>query len=112
MAIPLIGTRTALVGGTLTLALPAQINFWYIQNQDVSPLKVTFLGARKATFSSIVLNSAAQAGEAGGYIDSVGFPYFDTLGLLLTSAIATAQFGSGASGVQPVNNFPYPGNNQ
>lgn len=109
MAIPLLGTVALLANNTGTFSLQPKTNFWFIQNQDVAPLKIQFLGPRSGLFSSLVLASAINAGGPGGYIDSIGFPYFDPLGFTLSSIVAAALFGSGQSLNQPVNAYGYPG---
>lgn len=90
---PAFGAATNLVSNTITLTIPTYSRYWYIQNQDIAPLKVTFTGGE---FGPIVLNAATATGAAGDWIDSVGFPFFGT-SVTLTSTIATAQFGSGAT---------------
>ena len=103
------GTVTALVGGTMELEMPTKVNFWFIQNQSSSHIKVTFEeGTTYGEFSSIVLTPASVNGGAGGYIDNLGFPFYGKV--TLTSDDPTAQFGSGAGSWTPNNNFPYPGN--
>lgn len=104
-----IGQAIALVGGTLDIALPEKCLYWFIQNQSLSPLKVSFLGTDWGHMTDLILCPAARAGYPGGKLDSLGFPYFSTLGFRLTSADATAPFGSGASPNPPVNFYPYPG---
>ncbi len=96
-----IGTAVNLVAGTITLTNISRCLFWYIQNQDTQPLKVAFQTATADTnFGPIILNAAAVTGAGGGYLDSIKFPYFGDL--TLTSTIATAQFGSGATLAQPI----------
>lgn len=103
------GQETQLAGGTLTLEQPIKVNFWYIQNQDTAPLTLTFEeGTPFGSFSKLVLTEAAASGGAGGYVDSVAFPFFGNI--TLTSSIATAKFGSGATRNVPTNIYPYPGN--
>ena len=109
MAITLLGSTQNLVGGVANLGLKPGSVFWYIQNQDVAPLRVSFLGPRSGIFSPIVLNPGNALGVGGGYLDSIGFGYFDTLGFALASSIANAQFGSGQSNFLPVNDYVYPG---
>ncbi len=94
------GAATNLVGGTITLALPENSQYWYIQNQDTSPLKITF---SDPSFGPAVLNpcaiSGATTGWAGDWIDSISYPFFG-VSVTITSlggSPATAQFGSGAS---------------
>ena len=96
----LFGGATNLVSGTITLTLPTNSLYWYIQNQDTAPLKVTF---SDASFGPVVLNpsniSGATTGWAGDWIDSTGFPFFGA-SVTLTSlggSPAAAQFGSGSS---------------
>lgn len=103
------GQATQLVGGTLQLKLPERVVFWYIQNQSPYPMKVTFLGSEWGSMGAIILNPGLDIGFGGGYMDSIGFPYFSTEGVQLDSSNATAQFGSGASPNTPNNVFSYPG---
>ena len=103
------GQAEVLIAGSLQLTLPEKCIFWYIQNQSTRPLKVQFLGTEWGSFSSIILNPALGNGYGGGYMDSIGFPYFSTEGVELTSLDPTAAFGSGASPKTPLNVFPYPG---
>lgn len=115
MANPLIGTVSALVGGTITLLMPVRCNYWFIQNQGGFGLRVRFkIGSRWGNFTSIVLNpgpASVESGPAGGLLTSIGFPYFDDLTLeSVDNADPMAAFGSGASPVLPCNVFPYPGN--
>lgn len=109
MTIGQFGVTAALVAGQMTLRLPQQCIFWFVQNQSVLPLKVTFISPDWGRMSSIVLRGAAYEGAPGGYLDSIGFPYFSPEGVELESEDLTAAFGSGASGRTPVNVFPYPG---
>lgn len=108
-AIPLLGSVGILNAGAGTFALMAGNTFWYIQNQDISPLRIEFLGTRTGIFTSLNLTPAPARGAAGGYLDSIGFGYYDTLGFTITSDIGNAAFGSGQSKYQPVNSYPYPG---
>jgi hypothetical protein len=104
-----IGTVRNLVGGTMVLEMPRKVNYWFIQNQSNSHLKVDFeSGTTYGEFTSIVLTPANVQGGAGGFLDSIGFPFFGNV--TLTSVDPTAQFGSGASGWTPNNIFVYPGN--
>lgn len=106
---PQIGTVSALVGGSMELTMPTKVGFWYIQNQSVEPLKLTFeADSEFGRFSSIILAPAVAAGGPGGYIDSVAFPFFGKI--VATSVDLTAPFGSGAGARLPVNNIPWPGN--
>lgn len=113
-----LGSQGNLPGGPQICRLMAKVGFWFIQNQSSSPLKVTFLGERGqgsdgyTIFSSILLDAAPEAGNAGGYLDSVAFPYFDTEGFLLDSTDIGAAYGSGQTNNLPVNDYPYPGNQQ
>lgn len=99
------GSRTSLPGASLQLLLPVRCRFWFVQNQSTSPLKATFLGQNWGVMSSIVLAAAAYDGAPGGYLDSIGFPYFDEQGVLLSSTDLNAPFGSGASPYGPPTNF-------
>jgi len=105
-----LGTATNLAVGRLVCTLPAKVGFWFVQCQDAADLTVTFLGQGQGNITSIVLGAASAPGGYGGYLDSVAFPYFAEEGFLLTSSLATAQFGSGALEPLPVNSYPYPGN--
>lgn len=108
-----IGTATNLVGGELICRIPQGAKFWFIQNQSISPLEVTMIGARAGSMTKIVLCPASSEGGAGGgELNSIAFPYFDTEGFLLESATPAGQFGSGWSKNQPVNVYPYPGSTQ
>lgn len=94
------GTTTNLVAGTITLTPGSVLNnaigsgpFWFIQNQDIAPLIVSF--PEHPELGNIVLRAAASQGDAGGYIDSVNFPPVGSV--KLDSTIATAQFSSGST---------------
>lgn len=93
-------------GGTLTPTLPLGAKYWYLQNQDVAPLTITFPAG--SGFGPVVLNAAASLGAAGDWIDSIGFP-FRGPSVTLTSTISIAQFGSGFSLVAPTNYYPSSG---
>lgn len=95
----LLGSATALVAGTGTYTLPAQVGYWFIENQDTAPLKVAFLnlGGGWAGVSNFILSPASATGYDGGAMDSLRFPYFDPSGFTLTSTVAVAQFGSGCT---------------
>jgi hypothetical protein len=95
-----LGAATNLVGGTMTLTLPAGTRYWYIQAQDLGSFKITFSGTE---FGPVVLNAAAAQGEAGDWIDSVGFPFFGASVTITNAITATAQFGSGATQREPKN---------
>lgn len=102
-----IGTTSNLVAGVMLLKMPVKVNFWFVQNQSAAPLVVTFLqGSSFGYATSLILTAALADGSPGGYLDSIGFPYFDDI--VLTSVEPTAQFGSGAFVRPPVNNYPYP----
>jgi hypothetical protein len=97
---PAFGSVTNLSGGTITLTLPINSLYWYIQNQDTSPLKVTF---SDPSFGPAILNPCdipgATTGWAGDWIDSRDFPFFGA-SVTLTSlggSPSNAQFGSGSS---------------
>lgn len=87
------GSTTNLVSGTLTLTLPPS-KYWFIQNQDVAPLLITFPST--SGFSAVVLGAATVLGGAGDWLDSERFPWFGP-SVVLTSTVATARFGSGMS---------------
>jgi len=90
---PSFGSSTILSGGTVTITLPPNSKYWYIQNQDTAPLKIAF---SDPSFGPVVLNAATATGAAGDWLDSVGFPFFGT-SVTLTSTVAAAQFSSGYS---------------
>lgn len=99
------GAATNLVAGTLTLTLPAGSKYWYIQNQDVAPLVATFPAG--SGFGPISLAAASALNAPGDWLDSVGIP-FRGASVVLTSTVATAQFGSGYSLQPPTNMYPAP----
>lgn len=99
-----LGTATNLTAGTLTCTVPDGTKWWFLQNQDVAPLKVTF--PDDPNFGPLILASASALGAGdGGFLDNLAFPYIGTL--TLTSTVATAQFGSGCSARIPVNSFAH-----
>lgn len=108
MSVP-FGSTGALVAGTLTLALPAGASNWaFLQNQDVTPLKANFMKGG-VSVGIVSLAQAAAQDAPGDYLDSVGFPLMlDADTVVLTSATATAHFGSGASARRPFNQYPVP----
>lgn len=87
------GTTRNLVGGILTLTLPAS-KYWFIQNQDVQPLLITFPSG--SGISAVALGAASVLGGAGDWLDSERFPWMGP-SVVLTSGVATALFGSGCS---------------
>lgn len=94
-----LGTASTLSSGTGTYTLPAGVGYWFIENQDTAPLKIAFLntGGSWAGVSNFILSPASFTGQAGGWIDSLRFPYFDPAGFTITSTVASAQFGSGCT---------------
>jgi len=110
---PTFGAATNLIANTITLTLPrGTVKYWYLQNQDTAPLLVTFpVGSG---FGPVALDPATVTGGAGDWLDSIGFPWpgggtnkFSGLTVVLTSTIATAQFGSGVSIYdEPINIYP------
>lgn len=95
------GSITSLTAGTATLAKTAGQQFFYVQNNAVTPLTLSFKDAASATLGQIVLNPAGVAGNAGDYLDSVSFPMFlDAVSVVLTGT-GTGQFSSGASSRPP-----------
>lgn len=108
-----LGTQTNLAGGTLACSLPAGTKFWYVQNQDTAPIVLTSTVISSSPtaqnifgMTTVILTAASAKGEGnGGWIDSIGFPFIDGFSFTLTSTLATAQFGSGATAEVPVNSF-------
>lgn len=97
------GAATALVSGTLSLVRDNNAKWCSIQNQDVTPMLVTFTKAG-ATLGQVALSAATAQGAPGGYIDSLGYPVLlDADTAVLTSTTTTAQFGSAQSLTEPVN---------
>lgn len=99
------GTTSQLVAGTLQLTLPTKCRWWYVQNQSTQPLTVSFISGDWGFMSSIILAPAAFDGAPGGYLDSLGVPYFAPEGVLLSSADPIGAFGSGASPYAPPTAF-------
>lgn len=97
---PAFGAATNLVGGTITLTLPAEAKYWFLQCRDVTFLDVQFVGLRAGVCSPLGLNAATVLGGAGDWVDSFRFPFFFT-SVILTSTVATARFASGWSPVPP-----------
>ena len=92
----ILGSATNLVAGTGTYTLMTPVGYWFIQNQDVAPLKVAFTTTTGSTvISNRILAAATALGGSGETITSLQFPYLDPVGMTLTSTVATAQFGSG-----------------
>lgn len=92
------GARNTLSSGILRLNLPSGSEYWYIQNQDTSPLLITFNTG--STFGAITLTGSPVKGEAGDFLDSIQFPWIGPY-VVLTSDLASAQFGSGYSTSNP-----------
>ncbi len=101
---PSFGAATNLIGGTITLTLPAAALYVYIQNQDIAPLLITF--PANSGLGPIVLNpcaiASATTGWAGDWFDTIDYPIF-VGSVVLTSTVTTAQFGSGYSTSLPVS---------
>lgn len=107
---PSLGSVLNLTNGLGVFTLRGGTNFWFIQNQDIVPLFISFIDTTgKSLFSTLSLAPATARGAPGGYLDSIGFPYFQQQGFTLTSSILAAQFGSGQSLNLPNNSYPYPG---
>jgi hypothetical protein len=94
---PQFGTVTNLVDGSILLEPGPKTGtigiFWFVQNQDIAPLKVSF--PEYPSLGNIILRAGSAQGDAGGYIDSNGFPPVGKV--LLESTIDEAQFGAGST---------------
>lgn len=97
-----LGTTTNLVGGTLACTVPEGTQWWFVQNQDIAGLRLTFPADSGMTTVDLAGASSLGAGD-GGYIDSIGWPYIGPF--TLSSTVLTAEFGSGHSARIPVNSF-------
>ncbi len=102
---PAFGAATNLVSGTITLTLPDGAKYWYIQNQSTAPILITF--ATNSGLGPIALNpcsiTGATTGWAGDWLDTNNGPPAFSGSIVLTSAVTTAQFGSGYSTSLPVS---------
>lgn len=105
MTVSNFGAATVLVNGQIQLKLPPKCSWWYLQNQSTSPLQIQFISQDWGVMSTLILAAAAYPGAPGGYLDSLGFPYFGEQGVVLTSTDASAPFGSGSSPDKPPTNF-------
>lgn len=94
------GGPSNLIANTMTLILPPEAKYWFLECRDVAFLDVQFVGLRAGACSPIGLNPALVPGGVGDWLDSFRFPFLPT-SVILTSTIATARFASGWSPTPP-----------